>query len=235
MRKIFISKENISANFIKFDKESANHAFNVLRLKEGSKFKAVDGAGNEFEAVITNENCAKIISVKKSAEIENVPAINLYLAKIKQPRFETALEKCTEIGVSSITPVTTKRCLPYEINENRIKRFNTIIEQATRQCERFFVPELRTETSLEKALEKINGLTIVPDTSSKGLDFSKISHKIISQKDINIFIGPEGGFTADEISLAKGAGAEILNLGSNILRTETAAIVTCSLIKYGKR
>ena len=236
LRRIFIKGEITDDSLIYLDKKSINHAINVLRLKNNGKFIAVDGNGNEYISEIADytKGIARIISINKS-ESNRVTAVNLYLAVIKQQRFEIALEKCTELGVNSVTPVKCKNSLPLDITENRVKRFNTILEQASRQCGRLHIPLLHTASTFEKVITVGNSEeTLIAHSTSENDNITVPNITTISaHTSYNIFIGPEGGFTAEEINIAIENNAKIINLGQNILRTETAAIAVCSFIMTG--
>ena len=288
LRRIFITPDNINGDTISIDEKSAHHIFNVLRLGAGDRFLALDGQGCEYEAEISDIRQRHAVIVSKSLQRSQVSTkMNLYLSIIKQPRFEWALEKCTELGISSFTPVKTERSIPVEFTENKIRRMNTIIEQSAEQSSRAILPIMHYELTLKQALEQAQskGIILIADLNESDIRLSQIfcdrhffcdrSSRIISASfpcrresrkyadvpafagtnsdgnptknvtnekhdcrafqacnDINIFIGPEGGFTVDEIELAKKYGALSVCICENILRSETAAISMCAIVKY---
>lgn len=239
LRRIFIKNKITDRELFHLDEESLNHAVNVLRLKNSDNFIAIDGSGNEYVCEITDriKGNARILKLNNSYSGDFIPIINLYLSLIKQPRFEVALEKCTELGVSSITPIKTQNNLPMEMTENRIRRFNTILEQASRQCTRLNIPSLHPTLSFKEAIEQSkNGVVIIAhrDGNKQSLKPSTLTisdnEENFREHVYNIFIGPEGGFSAEELKTAQENNAKTINLGRNILRTETAAIAACSII-----
>lgn len=173
---------------------------------------------------------------------ENLPQICIYLPLIKAARFEFALEKLTELGVDKIIPVTTKRTTPQSQQENKERRWPLIVKEAAEQSERIFLPLLSTVQTLTAVLQSLvqeeDALVLrlaersdAPNAVSLlyNLDFGKYS-------TLHIFMGPEGGLTADEEAsiddLAKdGKEVKKMSLGKTILRAETAALTAVGLAR----
>ncbi|MFA6301332.1 MAG: RsmE family RNA methyltransferase [Candidatus Paceibacterota bacterium] len=216
----FIGEYDLSQKEIKIiDPETVKQIKVVLRFKIGDKIILSDGKGGEAEVIIIliskNE-----ISGKIERKIENNvggKTVNLYLAILKKENFELAVQKAVEVGVSKIIPVITERTVKTGLNEARLKK---IILEASEQCGRSTVPTLSPILNFKDAL----------------LDGAKAREKIIfhlgekeyqpnDSGDSSIFIGPEGGFTKNEIELAKNMGYTAASLGPLTLRGETAAIV----------
>ncbi len=237
LRRIFVSPENISQDRITFDRKSANHALNSLKLKNGDKFIAVNGNGGEYLAIVTDSSkgTAAILSVSNENQDNEPVKLHLYMSLIKQTRFETAIEKCTEIGINTITPIYTERSTPSEVTDNKYKRFSSIIEQSIRQSQRLSVPFLSKSKSFAQAIKEasINGVIIIPTLSENGYPWKELREHLKPAGSLNIFIGPEGGFTESEIEFSVKNGGKILYLGKKVLRSETAAITVCSLVRFG--
>ena len=235
IRRIFISHENINGDIITSDQEAQKHIVKVLRMKEKDKFLAEDGSGTEYVAEIISfdKKSVKAKILERIEKKDNGIHINLFMSIIKPARFEIMLEKLAEIGVKKIIPIISKNCGEYQINENKKNRFNSILNQASRQCAGSFIPILEDTKQFEEAIiqAKTNAPIIFLDQTGKG-SWSKIGNLINPKKQVNIFIGPEGGFTKEEVEFAQKQDAYILNLGERILRAETAAISVCSMVRF---
>lgn len=235
MRRIFIPHENINGNIIETDQEAQKHIVKVLRMKEKDKFIAEDGSGIEYiaEIISFDKKSVKAKIIERIEKIDNGINIDLFMSLIKPARFEIMLEKVAEIGVKKIIPIISRNCGEYQINENKINRFNSILNQASRQCAGSFIPILEDTKNFEEAIKqaKLNGSIIFPDPTGH-LSWSEIKNFINTKDKINIFIGPEGGFTKEEVEFAKEQNAYILNLGERILRAETAAISVASMVRF---
>lgn len=227
--RIFIQKNLIHENTILLDRSALKH-LKVLRLRGNDVFTALDGSGTKYEARLNrDEKSARILSK------EQIPGkhrtVRLFLSLIKIPRFEIALEKACELGVSAITPVIAERSLLKSISENKMKRWEILIQQASRQSFQPFPTLIGEPVDFSLAVQQAekSGLTLFPDVSGEDPGWPSIREEIESHDCVNLFIGPEGGFTPEEIQLAKVCNFRIFTLGSNILRTETAAIALCTL------
>jgi len=198
-------------------------------MKKGDIIILSDGKGDSAEVTIASMSPNKITGiVNKNSFARTVLAktktrnVNLYLAILKKENFELAVQKAVECGVSNITPIITERTIKTGLN---IPRLEKIILEASEQCGQDIVPTLSPILKFEDALT----------------DGAKFDEKIIfhlggnpytinqKAKSISIFIGPEGGFTDKEITLAKESGYKVASLGPLVLRGETAAIVATYL------
>lgn len=235
MRRIFIPHENINEDIIQTDQESQKHIIKVLRMKEKDKFIAEDGSGTEYVAEIISfdKKSVKAKIIERKEKIDQGININLFMSLIKPARFEIMLEKVAEIGVKTITPVISANCGEFQINENKVNRFNSILNQSSRQCAGAFIPTLEKTIKFEEAIKKAKekGTIILPDPTGNNV-WAEITDSINKKDKINIFIGPEGGFSKDEINFAKENNAIILKLGERILRAETAAISITSIVRF---
>lgn len=217
-------KERISVS----DKALVKQMSLVLRAKKGDKVIFLDNSGMEYLTELTvfakNEITAEILNVVENKNEEDCD-IYLYqsITKRLEP-FELVLQKGTELGVRTFVPLITERCqrdfLP---KRDRLER---IICEAAEQSERGILPELLPEVNFETAIKEVG------DNDDNIFCWERLesveNHKLkIKNKRINIFIGPEGGYSDREVDLIKSLGEKfkIVSLGKRILRTETAAIV----------
>lgn len=204
----------------------------------GDNYLLLDNAGSEYDARLTSIQKDKVIfeiKDKRNARAEPVIHIHLYQSFIKKERFEFVLQKGTEIGVASFTPLITHRCvsLPKKATGKQV-RWLSIIREAAEQSGRGILPGLNEALSFRDACSRASGFSIIFWECEKEMKLSKAlkTYSPEQERQINIFIGPEGGFTDDEIEMATGNGIKSVSLSTRILRSETAALVACSNILY---
>ena len=151
---------------------------------------------------------------------------------------ELIIQKAVELGVWEIVPVITKRTVVKPSEEKKAKRrerFQAIARAAAMQSMRGIIPEVAQELSFFDALKKARTLdaVLIPYEGAKGIEYTReVLAKLVADnvRSIGIFIGPEGGFEQEEVQAAISMGASCITLGHRILRTETAGLVTLSLL-----
>lgn len=194
---------------------------------------ALDNTGFEFLCELKNldDNCAEAETIEKRLN-QAEPAIfaALYQAMPKKmDLFELILQKCTEIGISEFVPVISEFCEREFLSKR--ERLEKILREAAEQCERGKIPVLRKEINFIEALNA-DDLKYPVLLHSRGQNLSLFSQaeKVRETKKCELFIGPEGGFSQQEVEAARNKGFHICSLGPRILRTETAAITAASLV-----
>lgn len=207
------------------------HQFaHVLRLKEGDTVVLLDGEGNEGDAVIQSIT-KKSITLALGRCVRNVneplTAVTLYQSVLKKDKMEWVFEKCTEIGVSRFAPMLSEHSVKQGVN---VVRAQKIILEATEQSRRGITPKIDEICSFNDAVQgvKKSGIVCVlahnEGEAEHITDFAR-AHDLSG--GVNIFIGPEGGFSDAEVVHASQNGFHIVSLGKRTLRAETAAIVAC--------
>ena len=204
------------------DKDLLNQWRNVLRLENGDQLTLSDGQGSEATAtIIESDKKAITLSIEETVVPNREPkkAVTLYCALLKRENFELVCQKATEIGIARIVPVLSERTIKTGFNRVRLEK---IISEACEQSGRTTIPELAEPMKFAEAIEYACGpASVFFDLSGKeGIEMKGIS---------NIFIGPEGGWSEGEVSLAKSSDATIASLGKLTMRGETAAIVASFL------
>lgn len=234
MPHFYVDPDNIKDKFFSISGDQAHYVLNVRRFKNNDEIMIFDGLGNSYKAQITsvskNEVSGKIISSSYKMPTFKV---NLYTAIPKSDRFEWLIEKCSEIGVSTITPINTKRSITTEFSKNKSERYEKISISASSQCGRNDIMKINAPIDFKIACKNVaankNFVNILPwKNESQSLSKEMIANPHCN--GANIFIGPEGGFENKEIDSAKCLDIKIISLGENILRVETAAIVASVLI-----
>lgn len=217
-----------ASHVVVHDASIAHQVAKVLRKKEGSEIMILDGSGFEYLCVIASlskkELDVEIIEKKKNTN-DPIRQVALFQSIIKKDKMEWVFEKCTEIGVSEFTPILAEHSVKLRINPERSLH---IIREATEQSRRGKIPALRDMVPLHKALSEAvsdtSKLTIVAHNDG---EYEHISDVLAKEKEncpVNLFIGPEGGFSEAEIDLFKKHKCLFVSLGKTTLRSETAAI-----------
>lgn len=210
------------------------HIHNVLRLGVGDELILFDENGYEYVSSITAINNRIIESriIRTSIINRESPLeITILQAIIKGDKMDFIVQKATELGVSSIVPVVTARS---EVrNSKKIARWQKIADESIKQCGRHFSPIVHEEINFEGAIEKYRSdLNILFFEKTKDTGLKDIKINTVSPSTVSILIGPEGGFTDNESALAHDSGYIAVSLGPRILRSETASIVSVSLIQH---
>ncbi len=238
MSKFFVKKNQIVDNQILITGQDTNHISKVLRSKTGDAILVCDGEGNDYRALIESIEKEQITcSILESYPCKNEPEVKvtLYQGLPKQGKMEWIIEKCTEMGISTIVPVQMTRSvvkLDASQSEKKKERWQKTANEAAKQCGRGVIPQVMTPIKfMDLKREDLPDYLLVPyeEEKAKPIKFALRDKK---EKSVGIFIGPEGGFTEEEIAHLAGMGAESVTLGPRILRTETAGVVALSLVLY---
>lgn len=208
----------------------ANQIKNVFRMGIGDKVMFFDGGKYDFECAILGLDKTSIqLMPEKSLPCRNIIDKNIVLCAsvVKKDNYEFIVEKTTELGVFSIIPIVSQRSEKKLLN---IERLNKIAVEASEQSGRNSLPVIHQIKNLEATLKELqeNMNIVVFHTNIASINTKKYSALEIPVDDVAIFIGPEGGWTEQEIELFHDAKALFLGLGKGILRAETAAIVAVS-------
>lgn len=206
--------------------------------RKGSIITMTDSKGEDFRGRVTyinNEKANIVIFDKFPIPTEPPIEIILIQALPNKERMEWIIQKATELGVTSIIPFKSKKSISLEERESKQRKahkWQDIARKASEQCRRARVPKIETYQTLEEVV-KIGGdeaLKIIL-WEKEGIGLNRIL-KGNHYKKICVMIGPEGGFTDDEVSLAIKNGFIPVKLGQRILRTETAAITIIGIIQF---
>jgi len=242
MPRFFIDNNNISGQHIYIGGDDARHIKNVLRMKPGDSIVLCDGKGTDYNCVIEGfreGTVAALIEETKSSCTEPSTKVTLYQGVPKSDKMDFIVQKSVELGVSRIVPVITERTVvrfkDKKDMEKKKERWQRISHEAAKQCGRGIIPEVALPVSFDDAVELSMdaGLALIP--YEKCLD-TKLKETLRGdgEKNIAVFIGPEGGFSDDEIKKAVSSGIKPVTLGNRILRTETAVLAVLVILMYEK-
>ena len=219
----------------------AHHIKNVLRLKPGDCIKLFDGTGFEYEAVIRKMSAAKVdaeILSRDRAILRSGVQIVVAQAFLKEKKMDDLVRKLCELGVAKWIPFFSQRSIPRPDPSRlagRSRRWHRIAAEALKQCRRIDLPEIAGALSFEEVLEfsKTCDLNIVFWENESTPFYSGIeSNEKHPIKKILLMLGPEGGFTHQEIQMAEHSGFVVAGLGPRILRAETATLAAVTLAQY---
>ena len=222
---------NESTKQFSFNKEESKHITKVLRKKQGDILNITNGKGWLFTAelnIANFKNCAADIKEKKIQPKRNY---NLHLAVAPtkmNDRFEWFLEKATEIGVDSITPII---CDHSERKVIKHERFEKILQSAMKQSLQCYLPKLNKVVNFSDFIKQdFQGQLFIAHCEET--ERRSLKDELQSNKEITILIGPEGDFSVKEIAQALQFNYIPVTLGTTRLRTETAAIVACHSVAF---
>ncbi len=236
MRRFFVEPSNIRNTEAIIVGQESHHISKVLRMNRGDKISLFDGHGNIFEAIIqeiTREKTKASITQHERAVIEP-PYLHLGFALLKGSKMDLIIQKATELGIHTLYPFTSQYS---DAHKKKIKmdRWKRIIFESCKQCQQPIPPVL-------KPVQNFNELLSIPEKKDKKIIFWE-KEKAVDLKDVAfasednnqavfIIIGPEGGFSDEEIELAQSAGFHSVTLGKRLLRAETAAIAAMSILQF---
>jgi 16S rRNA (uracil1498-N3)-methyltransferase len=242
MRRFFVEPENIAGPAAVLNGAEARHISTVLRLSTGTVITLFDGSGSYFEALLTKISPARVearilsITPYIVAPEDFSPALHLGLGLLKGKKMDLIIQKTTELGITSLRPFRSQFCAAAEPAAGRLSRWQKIALEACKQCNRPKPPELHEVAEYKDLLvaagKEEHGLKLIfwEEEGEKTLQDSLAS--LHGAKSALILIGPEGGFSQDEVAAAVGAGYQPVTLGSRVLRAETAAITAAAILQY---
>lgn len=242
MSRFFVDEKMEPNDLIVITGQDAHHIAKVLRHKPGDRLKLSDGRRTEATGQILEINY-KREQIKLKIIDKNImegvhPKITLFQGLTKGDKMAFIIQKATEIGVSTIVPVKTERTV-VEIEPNKMEakrqRWQRIAMEAAKQCMRIDIPTVESPQNFNSCLSRIDNfqLALIPWEMERSRNIKRVLSEIKGEiTDLAVFIGPEGGFSQDEIQKAKDTRAICMSLGPRILRTETAALAVCCILMY---
>lgn len=212
-----------------------HHLVDVLRVRLGERFLATDGRGREYLLEVSSVDRDALMA-KTLEEHRHPPgpgrAVALAIAPPKGGRMEVAVEKTVECGVGKIVPIRTERSVVKSRDDSgRVERWRRVACSAVAQSGLAYIPEISAVRAFREVLEEASSSGTVL-LAHPGLTAKSVAGALagVLGAPVTLFVGPEGGFTDDELDEATRFGAIPVSLGPTRLRTETAAIVAVALV-----
>ena len=239
MPHFFIKSENVKNNSITIsDNENYRHIARALRAKIGEKILLIDENQIQYETSIFNITNNEIVChIDKSYLSERDLEFDLFLAQspLRSDAQLTIMEKATELGVRSVFPIMTDNCaVQKNIAISKVDKWQKVMYEASKQCERAKIPTCNPVTTINQVLENKYDKIIVFGERSTEQSLKQFLRKnpIKKAEKILVIIGPEGGFSQKEFDFFKNKNLPIISLGDLILKAETAVIVGLGDIIY---
>lgn len=240
MPKFFVDKKTIQNGQTNIVGGDVTHITKVLRLSQGDTLTLCDGEGTDYDAEIVSVSKEEIsLKIKDSTPCVAEPclSVTLFQGLPKQGKMDYIIEKCTELGISRIVPVSFSRCVAAvkdkKAEEKKLARFRKIAAESVKQCGRGIIPQVTGVMTPKEAvaLAKSLDLSIAAYENERQVSLKTVleSH---TPKSVGIFIGPEGGFEAEEIKMFAENNIPSVTLGKRILRTETAGCAVLTAVMY---
>ena len=240
MHRFFAEPGQIGEKEIVITGADVNHIRNVLRMRADEEVLIADGQGAEYRCKLTelgeNEVRAQILW-KLDGNAELASAITLFQGLPKSDKMDLIVQKCVELGVDRIVPVSTKRTvvkLDAKKEAAKLKRWSAISESAAKQSKRRIIPQVHSVMAFREAVDYAASrydICLIPYELADGMEQTRrILNGVQPGQSVAILIGPEGGFEENEIQYAKEKGVLPITLGRRILRTETAGMTVLAVL-----
>ncbi len=233
MEHYYTPKIYISASSLVMVDDEARHLARSIRKKAGEKIFVTDGEGNLYSCSIDKLAKDRIecnILGRRFRANEPEIEVTLYMSLLKNPdRFEFAIEKSVELGVMAIQPIVTGHVINKE--RKKTERWQSIALAAMKQSQRCILPEVKSPVAFEEALTNCgNSIKLVAHEKENDFGLRIGDCGIEKSNAVALFIGPEGGFSDGEVTLALDNGFKLITLGKRKFRSETAAMAALSKI-----
>jgi len=241
MHRFFIAEENFQGKQVILTGKQAHQIRNVLRMRPGDHIIVLDNTGSEYTVVLTEfgrQHVLGEIIYQQPAQAEPRTQITLYQGLLAREKFEWVLQKCTEVGATRFVPTVTERSIIRRqdaITPRKLTRWRDIITEAAEQSCRGRIPQLEAPVNFPDAVSGLGDFDrcLIGSPQATGPSLREVLRAGGAEPvAVALLIGPEGGFTDQEIAVACSKGATAFSLGKRILRTETAAIIASAVILY---
>jgi 16S rRNA (uracil1498-N3)-methyltransferase len=235
MPRVYIPPERIGGEQVPLQSREARYILTVLRLGPGDEVTVFDGEGREYRTVLCEEYEGGVylaIQEALSPERESPLRITLGQGLLKGERMKFVIQKATELGVDRIIPLVSARSVPVVEGERetlRIERWRRIAQEAAKQCGRTVVPEIGAIHELGDFIAQGEGMRVIL-WEGEPAPLREVIEEIDPQG--GILIGPEGGFSEEEVLKAQDQGFLVAGLGKRTLRAETATLSVLSILQH---
>jgi len=240
MHRFFVAPQSVEMGKVVLVGDIAHQIANVLRLSPGDHIFVLDNSGWQMETELTDVQQYRVTGqVVRRGLARGEPSIkiSLYQGMLRANHLEFVLQKGTEIGVVEFVPIITARCVIANLEDvnKKIERWRRIVREAAEQSRRGRLPNLEPATMFMQACERARhagGLFLIPWEEEHEVSLKSMLSASPLPFTISLLVGPEGGFTEDEVRLARAYGAHTVSLGPRILRAETAGLVAATAMLY---
>jgi len=233
MHRFLVEPDAWDADHVRFSAAQAHQLRAVLRLRTGDRVRVFDGQRACDRVVeLVSPSAGRLVGDELPQPAEPRTHLAVYPSLLPRDKFETVLQKLTEVGATTIVPVLTRRSLVRELpDERRLARWRAIVREATEQSGRGRTPCLWAPATFEQAIAAAPGRRLLAYAAEVGLTLDTALGEPAPEA-VSLFVGPEGDFTPEEVDQARLGGAQVVTLGPRVLRAETASPVFAALVLY---
>ncbi len=241
MHRFYLPPQQWQDDLVTFPPATTRQLARVLRLVPGDMVLVFDGSGQEWEAQLislTAETATAMLKHRLTPETESPLEIILYQALLKGERHELVWQKGTELGVTRFVPLLTARTVVRRKThwQGKMTRWQRIIQEAAEQSGRVRLPAIEPPRPFARVWPLPVGEAVVslfPALSGNPRwSWPVLVETLPSPRQLHLFIGPEGDFTAEEVAIAEGNGCFVISLGKRVLRSETAALTLVTIAQH---
>lgn len=222
LHRFFVSAHEMTGGRFPLPDSVEHQLLRVLRLRSGDRFLLLDGRGEAATCRLEGREC--VVEQRGGAAGEPRHRLTVWQALLRGDHLEPVIRHATEVGVAAFRLFVSARCVAREISERRLERLRAVAREAAEQSERGLVPEVAAPLPFAEAVASASVLLL------ERTDGPRLSEL---EAPASVVIGPEGGFTPDELAAAARAGIALAGLGPRILRSETVAVAAAAVILSG--
>lgn len=236
-RRFFVEGVHASGGRVAVDASDAHKILRVLRLDSGDSVTVVDSAGTAFEATLERDGSTLYARLGDGAVYTRDAPLRISVAQgvPKGAKMDFIVEKLAELGVMELIPLVTERTVSRDPADGKIDRWRRLARTAAQQSGSGEVMQVAEVATLERLVDRFSAFdrVLFPWEAADARALREVLPGLLPERgSVLVVIGPEGGFSHAEAESAKQAGAAVISLGSQILRTETAALVLAAILGY---
>ena len=240
LHRVYVPPESLRQSNVTLSPSVAHYIRHVLRLRVGDEITAFDGTGQECLIRLTSVAATHVqgerLALLAPTMLDPKPLI-LGQALPKGPKMDLIVEKCSELGLTTLVPLHTERTTVREASERlatKMTRWQRIAAAAARQCGRRTLLDVQPPMALRDFCMRYRSapVKLVCWEEERQQGIRQVLEKLACQSPIVTVIGPEGGLTIHEVEMARTEGFTTVSLGSHLFRTETSAIVLTGIVRY---
>ena len=215
---------------VELDRDQTHHARTVLRLEPGAVIELFNGTGTVAQAVVERWAARATVRITAAKFVPLArPRLDLAVCLPKGPRADAMVGQLGQLGVDRLIPLRTARSI-VEPRPRRLERFQRAAVTAAKQCRRAYLLTVAPPADLRQALDSEHDLKLIADPAAEPLE--ALPTRVAAARRILVLIGPEGGWTSDELSAAHAAGAVPWCFSTYVLRIETAAAAAAAILRH---
>ncbi len=222
LHRFFVRPDEMAGDRFPLPDGVEHQLLHVLRTRAGDRFVLLDGLGEAATCRLEGSDC--VVEERGSAGGEPAHRLTVWQALLRGDHLEPVVRHATEVGVAGFRLFVAERCVARDISERKLERLRAVAREAAEQSERGLVPEVAAPGPFADAVASASVLLL---ERTDGRRLSEL------EPPASVVIGPEGGFTPDEVAAAEQRGLAMAGLGPRILRSETVAVAAAAVILSG--